>query len=380
MARVSGSPEEWRFAGESAWAGPPTRGRWHVEELVIGVPARNEGATIAELAVALEVGAGWLGEGIRSELVLAYQPGEDDTLLRWQSIPFRLANRVLHGPDGARGKGRNVKQLIRHARQAEAHLLLVDADLRANPPANVGRFVDVGRLARGGMALPLWCRPRGEGNSTDFLACPLLFAAFRARVRQPLAGQMLLTRRMLDTVDVDSLPDDYGIDIALTMHALTQGLPVEQVEVPFPGHEAGGNSRQIMENVASVMLAILARQPVSERRDVSWPKRWWEAQNAPPPSSRSLRALDEDLLPANQLRPIHALLEGPPEEVRDFWCDRLAGAIRSAQAGRPITPLVAGLVTPFLVHAEYRRGTNVDLNGAEAYVVDLCTRLADAVS
>ncbi|MGH9057703.1 MAG: hypothetical protein ACRDYY_17875 [Acidimicrobiales bacterium] len=352
-----------------------------MERLVIGVPACNEGATVAELAVALEVGAAWLGEGIRSELVLAYQPGEDDTLQRWQSVGFRLANRVLHGPGGVSGKGHNVKRLIRYAREAEAHLLLVDADLRAYRPANVGRFVDVGRLTAGGMALPLWCRPRGEGNSTDFLACPLLFAAFRACVRQPLAGQMLLTSRMLDTVDVDSLPDDYGIDIALTMHALAQGLPVEQVVVPFPGHEAGSNSRQIMENVASVMLSILARQSVTERRDVSWPHRWWGTQNPPPPSSRRLRALlEEELLPVDQLRAIEALLDSPPEEVRDFWCDRLADAIRSARAGGAIAPLVAGLVTPFLVHAEYRRGTNVDLSGAEAYVADLCTRLAEAVS
>jgi hypothetical protein len=228
------------------------------------------------------------------------------------------------------------------------------------------------------MALPLWCRPRGEGNSTDFLACPVLFAAFGARVRQPLAGQMLLTSRMLGTVDVDALPDDYGIDVALTMHALTQDLPVDQVVVRFPGHQAGGNSRQIMENVARVMLTILAQQPVIDRRDVSWPPRWWQAQNPPPPSSRSLRLMVEQAAPADQLADVFALISGPPEVVRDFWCDRLAGAMRGARAGRPIPPLVASLVSPFLVHAEYRRSGEVDLSDAEAYVADLCFRLADA--
>jgi hypothetical protein len=191
---------------------------------------------------------------------------------------------------------------------------------------------------------------------------------------------MLLSRRMLDTVDVDSLPDDYGIDIALTMHALTLGLPVEQIVVPFPGHEAGGNSRQIMEDVASVMLSVQARQPVTERREVSWPEGWWEAQSHLPPSSRSLRNAVEELVPADQASFIYALLEGPPEEVRDFWCDRLAGALLSARAGRPIAPLVAGLVSPFMVHAEYRRAANVDLGDGEAYVTELCTRLADVVS
>ena len=68
-----------------------------MERLVIGIPARNEEATIADLAAALESGAAMLGEGIRCELVLAYQPGHDDTLARWESHPFRLPNRVLQG-------------------------------------------------------------------------------------------------------------------------------------------------------------------------------------------------------------------------------------------------------------------------------------------
>jgi hypothetical protein len=54
--------------------------------------------------------------------------------------------------------------------------------------------------------------------------------------------------------------------------------------------------------------------------------------------------------------------------------------MKGARASQPVAALVASLVTPFLVHAEYRRGRNVDLSGAEAYVADLCSRLADAAS
>jgi hypothetical protein len=351
-----------------------------VEKLVIGVPARNEAATIAELAAALEVGAAWLGEGTRSELVLAYQPGADDTLERWHSREFRIPHRVLYSPEGASGKGRNIKRLIRHAQEADAHLLLVDADLRCYPPSNIGRFAGYDMLSRGGMVLPLWCRPTGQGNSTDFLACPLLYAVFGARIRQPLAGQMLLTSTMLDTIELDALPDDYGIDVALTIHALNEGLPVDQVVVPFPGHEAGGNTRRIMENVATTMLASLELQVDTRRRDITWPQEWWGGQTALPPSSRSLRGLIDELVSSDQYNQFIALLNGSPLEVRDFWCDRLASATRLARAGHQPEPLVSDLVGPFLVHAEYRRQVEVDLAGAEAYVADFCTRLADAIS
>jgi len=356
-----------------------------VENLVIGIPARNEAATIAELADNLEAAAALLGEGIRSELVLAHQPGGDDTLERWNSRRFRLPQRVLHGPEGVSGKGRNVKQLILYTREVGAHLMLVDADLRFYHPSDVAQFVGTDQLARGGMTLPLWCRPRGQGNSTDFLACPLLYAMFGARVRHPLAGQMILTNKMLETIDVDALPDDYGVDVALTIQGLNEGLAIDQVVVPFPGHEAGGNSGRIMENVASATLTFLAGGVESRRTDVTWPPGWWEGQTILPTSTRSLRPLIDDLLfdervSEEQHDVLTAMLERTQAEVRDFWCDELAHAIRLAQAGHPVDPLASGLVGPFLVHAEYRRRLELDFAAAEAYVADLGTRLANAIS
>ena len=103
--------------------------------------------------------------------------------------------------------------------------------------------------------LPLWRRPHGEGNSTDFLACPLVFACFGARIRQPLAGQRLLSTGLLGTVNEDRLPDDYGIDVALTVHALAEDRPVDQVLVPFPDHQPGTNSAEIMGDVAGLYWA-----------------------------------------------------------------------------------------------------------------------------
>jgi hypothetical protein len=348
-----------------------------MERLVVGVPARNEAATIADLAVALEQGAAMLGEGVRCELVLAYQPGMDDTLARWQSHPFRLPNRVLRGADGEAGKGRNVKRLIRYARARDAHLLLVDGDLGSYEPQTVAAFCGGERLVRGGLVLPLWCRPRDEGNSTDFLACPLFFASLGARVRHPLAGQRLLTNQLLASVDCDQLPDDYGIDVALTGHALVTDRPVVQVTVPFPAHQAGRNSDQIMGDVASTLLAFVAASGGTDRSDVRWPDQWWRGQQRTEPAPRSFhRHLD----PVSEPGHLSGLLEVDPEQVRDFWCAALAASVRQARLGADPVRLVADLVQPFFVHAEYRRNTEPDLNRAEAYVAELSERLAAELS
>lgn len=346
-----------------------------MERLVIGIPARNEGATIADLAAALEQGAAMLGEGIRCELVLAYQPGHDDTLARWESHPFRLPNRVLQGPDDDAGKGRNVKRLIRYARDHGAHLLLVDGDLSSYEPATVGSFGSFACFARGGLVLPLWCRPHGEGNSTDFLACPLVFACFGARIRQPLAGQRLLSTGLLGTLNEDRLPDDYGIDVALTVHALAEDRPVDQVLVPFPDHEAGTNSVEIMGDVARTLLGLGARELQVQRTDVDWPDHWWARQARAAAAPRTLLPqldLSSDVGQHAWLR----VLSAAPDEVRDLWCQAVVDALRRVRDGVDPGELAADLVQPFLAHAEYRRRLDGELDRSEAYVSDLAYRMA----
>ncbi len=352
-----------------------------MEQLIIGIPARDEGKSIAPLADALELGSARLGEAIRCTLVLAYQAGTDDTLNQWESRLSRIPQAVLHSPEGLTGKGRNVKLLIRHAQEVGAHLLLVDADLRAYPPTNVGAFVHPETLARAGLILPLWCRPRGQGNSTDYLACPLLFAVFGARLRQPLAGQMLLGKRLLSMINVDELPDDYGIDVDLTMRALDLGLPVNQVLLPFPEHDGGGNSHRIMADVAAALLARITGRPAPSRHDVCWPERYWEHwTHVPPPTSRSLEALIDQVAPPDESDRWREWFLRPPDAVREMWCERLANAVRGARQGHSVPDLAGHLVYPFLLHAEYRRQLTVDLEAAEAYIAELSDLVAAAVA
>ena len=342
-----------------------------MQRLVIGIPARNEASTIADLVGALEQGAVMLGEGVRCELVLAYQPGDDDTLARWEGHRFRLSNRVLHGPHGDVGKGRNVKRLISHAREQGAHLLLVDGDLGSYHPAAVSAFGNYRQLARGGLVLPLWCRPHGEGNSTDFLACPLIYSCFGARVRQPLAGQRLLSTSLLATLDDDRLPDDYGIDVALTVHALAENRPVDQVLIPFPDHEAGTNSAEIMADVARTLLGLGSELRRVSRTDVNWPDRWWHGQARAAPAPRSLLAQMDAGSDASS-----SLLDAAPDQVRDRWCQAVAAAVRLTREGADVGRVATDLVDAFITHAEYRRRLDGDLDRSEAYVADLGRRMA----
>jgi hypothetical protein len=163
------------------------------------------------------------------------------------------------------------------------------------------------------------------------------------------------------------------------MSALDRGLPVDQVIAPFPGHDGGGNSHVIMSEVACAILSRLGGKPRVVRTDVATPARWWVGLDLVGPSSRTLGRLIEQVVPSGARTEWLALFDAPPEVVRDVWCDRLVDAVGQARAGRPVVELAAGLVHPFLIHAEYRRRVEVDMAGAEEYVAELCDRLAAAL-
>jgi hypothetical protein len=332
-----------------------------MRHLVIGIPARNEASTIVALSEAIESGAALLGEVATVELVLAYQDSDDDTLGRFIARRSRIPQRVLRSPASTSGKGRNVKLLVERALAMDADLLLVDGDMRDYAPSDVARFVAAGYDNGWDLVLPLWCRPWGHANVTNYLAVPLIQAFFGARIRQPLAGQRLLPYRSLRRLAPTLLPDDYGIDMALTTAVLDGGGRVGQVVMPWVDHDDRQlNSRTIMVEVARTALERVAARPALDRSELTVPDGYvdqlrWPEKESVTPSAGSTGASD----------------------ARRAWLDSLATAVQEATGGADPGRLARALVDPFFDHAERRRRQpRPDLTEAEAYVWSLGDQLA----
>jgi len=353
-----------------------------LRRLLIGVPARNEGARIGALAERIELGTAMLDHDFTSRLALAYQTSDDDTLARFVDRPSRIPQLVVQSPHEQVGKGANVKLLMRRALDdGDDYLLLVDADLAGYDPRNVTRAVNHATRDGYGIVLPLWSRPRGQANTTNFLACPLVFATHRARIRQPIAGHMLLHRSLLAQVDLDALPDDFGVDIMLTLRALEQGLSVGQVRLSAPDHPAKpGNSERVMTQVAMAVLGALAAAPAVDRPDVTWPEHYWDGWEWPQSNGLEPDHIDVILRHAGSEAELARWLdvgEAGDDAVAEMWCDQLADAVRRIRSPYPdLGRIVDDLVCPFFVHAEHRARRKSSVAELEQYVADLGLRLA----
>jgi hypothetical protein len=353
-----------------------------MSRLLIGLPARNEAERIVELAGRIESGAAMLDSSYDTRLALAYQTSDDDTLDRFTARASTIPQIVVQSPRALVGKGANVKLLVRRALDdGDDFLLLVDADLGDYDPRNLQRVIDAAERHGHAAVLPLWSRPQGQGNTTNYLASPLVYATHRARVRQPLAGHMLLHRSLLERLDCDALPDDYGIDIMITLSALGTGLSVGQVPLVAPAHPSKeGNSERVMLEVATAALRALVEMPAADRPDVRWPERYWDGWEWPRNGGIETDHVDVILRRAEtevELESWLALGDASDEVVAEMWSDHLADAVRRVRSPHAdLGAIVNDLVCPFFVHAEHRARRSTSVAELEEYVADLGLRLA----
>lgn len=212
---------------------------------VVGIPTRNEAATIGHVAEAADEGLAELcplGDGV---IVLADNGSTDGTVERFEATVLRSRTAVVRSAVEASGKGTNVFALIEKALELGAErLVLLDGDVRSARPDWVCGLAHASEGPEPRMVLPVYRRNRYEATSTNHLVRPLLAAAFGAYVQQPIGGDFAFNRAFLERVGAWRRPQSanlYGIDVWLTANALHWGLRLVQAPLgrkvhnsPFP--------------------------------------------------------------------------------------------------------------------------------------------------
>jgi hypothetical protein len=202
---------------------------------VVGIPARNEAATIATVAAAADAGLRQAYPTDENLIVLADNGSTDGTPEAFLSATTTARQRVVRSGADSTGKGTNVLALVRMALECDAdRLILLDADVRSSEPVWIQRLGTAVTTDVPTLAVPTYRRNRYEANTTNHLASPLVAGVFGARLQQPIGGEFALNRALLHQV-VDwtqaASTELYGIDIWLTANTLREDHSV--VEVPL---------------------------------------------------------------------------------------------------------------------------------------------------
>jgi hypothetical protein len=119
------------------------------------------------------------------------------------------------------------------------------------------------------LVTPVYTRNRFEGNTTNHIVTPYLFACFGQYIQQPIAGEFAMNSAFVEHALTWPLVEStmlYGIDVFLTGNALAQGIPVVEVALSRKLHNPGFPKILFMsQQVIDSLFRILTASPPTRR-------------------------------------------------------------------------------------------------------------------
>ncbi|MCX6787124.1 MAG: glycosyltransferase [Candidatus Kaiserbacteria bacterium] len=233
--------------------------------IYVCIPSLNEARTIGSVTKLVDQGLKEFslscGESIEAKIINIDSSSEDGTPNVFNSIEtfFPKQSIILDEP---RGKGRNLLEFIDIAGREDASFCLtMDADIHSADPSWISELLNPIVSGHAGFVTPLYARSRFEGSSTNHFAYPIVLATTGVSVRQPIAGDFAFNSSLLNVVQSLKIPEaarGYGIDIFLSLAALTHGLRHKQVELGEKMHNPSFDKLESMfPQIAAAALSIL---------------------------------------------------------------------------------------------------------------------------
>jgi glycosyltransferase involved in cell wall biosynthesis len=202
--------------------------------IIIGIPTKNESATIANVTSVVDSGLSEYFSQHDCWIVNADNDSADDTRKIFLDTPTWSRKQSMNTGSVNAGKGTNVLAILEFAQTLEADVVcFIDGDVRSVSPEWIVTLVDESMGSSAPVFVtPQYVRNRYEANTTNQLVRPYLQAAFGLDISQPIGGEFGMNRAFVDLslrwprYDSTNL---YGIDVWLTVNAALSGIEMKHV-------------------------------------------------------------------------------------------------------------------------------------------------------
>lgn len=203
---------------------------------------------------------------MRSVIFIADGGSTDDTreiAKEFEIKPWQ--EKIISIYRGAAGKGTALRSVFEAAERLSVKACaVVDSDLRSITPDWIKYLLEPVIEREFQFVAPVYVRHKYDGTITNNIVYNLTRALYGKRVRQPIGGDFAISRdvaKYYAEQDVwDSDVARYGIDIWMTVNAITQGfricqsnLGVKIHDAKDPGEHLGPMFRQVVWTMFSLM-------------------------------------------------------------------------------------------------------------------------------
>ncbi len=245
-------------------------------KIYICIPSLNEARTISLVTRLVDKGLQdlslFMRKTIDAKIINIDSASNDDTVNIFNSTDtvFPKQSIIL---EGSRGKGKNLLHFIKIAYQEKADFCLtIDADINSADSSWISELLNPLISNQADFVTPLYARSRFEGSSTNHFAYPIVLALTGIKARQPIAGDFAFNYSILDIIQNLEIPESangYGIDIFLTLAAITSGLRHRQVSLGEKKHNPSFDKLEYMfPQIAASALSLLREVKIKKIKEI----------------------------------------------------------------------------------------------------------------
>jgi len=243
-------------------------------DLLIGIPCFNNGDTVGTVVENAAAGLREHFPELRSCIVVADGGSTvDDSREEALSAIKRLdAQGVVGIYRGLSGKGSAVRMIFEAAGALGVRALaLLDADLRSTTPLWIERLLCPVIHEGYEFVAPLYNRYKYDGTITNNVTYNMLRCLYGKRIRQPIGGEFALAGDLAASLCAQQVWESdiarFGVDIWLTIEALTRGARACQTRLGVKVHDAKDPASSLEPMFRQVVGTLFA---LMEKTDTSW--------------------------------------------------------------------------------------------------------------
>lgn len=210
-------------------------------DLVVGVLCKNVEHTILHVLNVISEGLHKYFPEYTKAIVVSDGFSSDRTVeLANLFQPYNGIKKLVVGDVVEGGKGAGVRTIIEVAAEMDAKAIaLLDGDLLSVKPEWIREFMTPILFGRAELVIPYYIRDKYDGVITNNLAYPFTRALYGFDVRQPLAGEFGISKRLYRMLREHPLfPRDFGIDIFIVTSAIANNVSVKEGIYSIKIHES----------------------------------------------------------------------------------------------------------------------------------------------
>ncbi len=240
-------------------------------DIVVGIPSYNEADNIAFVVEQCDEGLRRFFRDRNTLLLNVDNDSQDDTKGVFLGVQTETPKYYISTPPGVRGKGNNFFNLFKAALTLEARAVVcVDADLESIGPDWIDDLASPVIHQGADYVTPVYSRNEYDGAITNHICYPLIYGLLGREVRQPIGGDFGLSGRFAAEVlsrRWEHTTHEYGIDIFLTLSAITGGFRVGQTRLGAKIHKPSAPKLgPMITQVLTTLFAML----VENKKEWRW--------------------------------------------------------------------------------------------------------------